>query len=326
MFQRPLVDPLLVSIDCEFYETDPSKHTIREIGISILDTRYLKSLSQVSSSTSAFQNAISTTYNLTFECAINKVKNPSKFLFTTSARVSKSELKDVLREFTEARNSIKQGKSRDVIIVGHDFAWDLQVLAHENFLVPNVELLDTLKIAREILANRTDGGSTAIDYTLRALLQGFHISHTARNLHNGGNDSHLTLRLLLMLAVESIRGTLHAPLQQSTASVLTAAARSPLRRRVGLEKARSNRNEIVRLLSIPFKVRINAKIRKINKLAKAKSPRSNASSVAASVVPPAQADFSIAVDSPSSLDASGMPLADLESSDKDDLSSAPYST
>ncbi len=64
------------------------------------------------------------------------------------------------------------------------------------------------------------------DYSLKRLLQEFNIPFTGEHLHVAGNDAHLTLRVLLMIAVSDARR--ESEVVPAWVPVFEAIARAPL--------------------------------------------------------------------------------------------------
>lgn len=197
--KRAPVDPLLVSIDCEFINHDTS-NTIREIGISTFDTRRLKNLSS-SSTISEFQDVIQT-FNFTF-FDLKKAKNkrpPRIFSFDHHIKTSKSELRQVLHEFTTTSKGARA--LRDTLLVGHGFRAEILSMTRERFHLPNVEVFDTASLANHLFSSsqklkvldveKAKGLKGAL--SLRRLVGKLGLPFRKRLFHNAGNDSHMTTR------------------------------------------------------------------------------------------------------------------------------------
>ncbi|KUJ17474.1 uncharacterized protein LY89DRAFT_733323 [Mollisia scopiformis] len=225
--QQASVDPVFISIGCEFSTT-----AIREIGISILDTRHLRDLSVTSSSICDFQRAIQS-YNFEFWKAKQKPisRAPRKtFIFGQSALVDKPELRLILHNFSRA------DAARELVVVGHGLGSDLKWLASEDFLLPDVKVLDTQAVATHLFPELKDRAVTRkgdeVDLNVRTglgkLVDKLGIPHSERYFHNAGNDSNFTMRLLLMLAIQSTGETLQPTETDSKLLVLQAIANTPL--------------------------------------------------------------------------------------------------
>jgi hypothetical protein len=160
---------------------------------------------------------------------------PRKYLFDLWANVQRSEMQEVLAHLfanEQKRTSVNGKPSREVILVRHSFQGDAKSIAKERFVLPDVAVLDTWAISRRVLKPIMYNKKTKIslDLPLRRLCQVFGIPCNEKLFHNGGNDSHFTMRALLVLAVRSVE---HEELSGSvwnTCSVLEAVARSPLLR------------------------------------------------------------------------------------------------
>lgn len=99
-------------------------------------------------------------------------------------------------------------------------------MTDEGFLLPNAPILDTNVIARRL--KKIEPVNSRENTSLGGLLQYFQISHHKSIMHDGGNDSNLTMRALLMQAVRSLQGYELSEHDENTCRKLEAIARSPL--------------------------------------------------------------------------------------------------
>lgn len=220
----PPRDPLLISIDCEGGVNTP----IHEIGVSVLDTRYLRKLSFTASTISDYQRAI-TTYNYSLRGPSKATaRKPKSYLFDKWARASKPEFRGILDDIMG--NGIETKPEREIMMVGHEFPTDYESMAREDLhrAIPDVSILDTHVISRRVYLKEKRARN--IDLSLGGLCTELKIPQYPEILHNGGNDSHLTLRVLLLLALRSVLYVDLSASDRDICSVLRAVARSPLLR------------------------------------------------------------------------------------------------
>lgn len=204
-------DPLFLSIDCEFMPG--LDRGVREVGISTLDTRALKNLSVETSTVSELQNVI-TTYNFTRR----EKEKPRAYIFDKWAHATREELSGFIRHLMRLR--------RDVVIIGQSIPFDVLAMTRDDLHLPKAPQLDTYVIAQQLHLH--ERSIRPMRLTLGGLLDEHRIPYHPGILHNGGNDSHLTLRLLLMLAVRSVKDSKLSASEKSSVSVLRAIALTPL--------------------------------------------------------------------------------------------------
>jgi len=173
-------DAIFVSIDFENASSikESARNFQGQLGVAILDTGDL-----VPSSS----GSIITTYNFVTGPSSYCTSATRKFLFGKTIMISQQDM------ITRLESII--ARTKDIILVGHDFRHDLQVLRHLNFDIQTsvLGILDTMRIASEVIP--TCSG------TLRDILR--ELQCPFDKLHSAGNDAHFTLRALLLLAVKS---------------------------------------------------------------------------------------------------------------------------
>lgn len=99
-------------------------------------------------------------------------------------------------------------------------------MTRDDLHLPKAPQLDTYVIAQQLHLH--ERSIRPMRLTLGGLLDEHRIPYHPGILHNGGNDSHLTLRLLLMLAVRSVKDSKLSASEKSSVSVLRAIALTPL--------------------------------------------------------------------------------------------------
>ncbi|KAH7378042.1 hypothetical protein BKA64DRAFT_248237 [Cadophora sp. MPI-SDFR-AT-0126] len=177
------LDVIFVAIDFEYshYSPKTGRIRLREVGISLLDTRDL--LHQNIS----WDDAIFTQHYRT-------VTDMKTFLFGKSVDISQDELVDVLKRllYLEDRSS---ESVRGLILVGHGFGFDVKVLECLGLdlnLAPSViEIFDTEFLGCEVLGR--DFKSSLSNVVRETGISG-------GLYHNAGNDANFSLRAMLLLA------------------------------------------------------------------------------------------------------------------------------
>ncbi|KIV83258.1 hypothetical protein PV11_05303 [Exophiala sideris] len=200
-------DILVVSIDFEGLQSIMAATTVSQgqLGIAVLDTR---DLSTSLPSSPPIESMI-TTYNFVTGLPLYCATAARRFLFGETIPIFKQEMLEKLESIIP--------RTRDIILVGHGFQGDQQVLRYLNFDLQKsiLSILDTGKIAREVLAS---SGS------LRDILT--RLGCPFAQLHSAGNDANFTPRALLLLAVKSYIGQTLRQETQRTLDLLKGIAQS----------------------------------------------------------------------------------------------------
>lgn len=170
-------DPVVVCI-----ATEHSRQNLYEFGISTFDTRDLH-----------FAPVI-TTYN--YQTPLYAT-SPRSFLFGRSESISLKSLASLIERVLRTGSPLRGARnSRDVLVIGHSIDYDFRLLIQNKVLnksqLEDLFVLDTYEMSKDILEE---------SLSMKRLLEVLHIPFI--NLHNGGNDSNVTLKALLMLAVYS---------------------------------------------------------------------------------------------------------------------------
>lgn len=198
-----------------------SNNTDTQMGISIFDTRDVGLLPpQAIISTHSFATSRTP--------AIPKYMDKG-FLFGKTQFIRPKDMPQSLEDLLN--------RNRNLVLVGHGFGSDLQVLRHLglDLKASFVGMFDTADINNEV----SDLPSTSNPVQLRQILE--RLGWSLARLHIAGNDTNFTLRALLLLAVDSycgqeelldnvahdrqeILGAIgHAPLPAPTANPITKA-------------------------------------------------------------------------------------------------------
>ncbi|KAK6360131.1 hypothetical protein TWF730_006284 [Orbilia blumenaviensis] len=199
---------VLVALDSEnplqIIKSDSLETVNSQIGFAILDTKDL--LADATSSASTIS-----TYNFVTGTSKYHNKVSRRFLFGKS---SKAEDEPTLAKKIKY---IIPG-SRNIVLIGHDINADLRALIHIDPRYKRYETLDTQEIASQILPLiNNDKGQK---YSLHRLLT--HFKCPFYNLHCAGNDANFTLRLLLLLAVSSVKDGVLSGSEQNEGSLSTS--------------------------------------------------------------------------------------------------------
>ncbi|KAE8452042.1 hypothetical protein EG329_002207 [Mollisiaceae sp. DMI_Dod_QoI] len=184
-------DVVFVALDAKAYE-----HSVREIGISTLDTRDLTSLAPGSD-----LSAVISSNNYITQQSKGK-SGQRQFKFGTSKRVDLRWVPWLLNKVprTGSPDPLITEK-RNVILIGHAIGTDLSELDKVPFqLDPEI---DVLILETSLLCCEAFNGATLLAPKLVEVVDLLGVSHEHVKLHNAGNDANLTLKVLLKLAVES---------------------------------------------------------------------------------------------------------------------------
>lgn len=144
--------------------------------VAILDTKSL-----VSSPLTAIS-----TFNFVTGSPSYCARNTKKFLFSETVTIPRQGISQNLEALIS--------RTRNNVLVGHDFKHDLNVLQFLNFDLHSsiIGILDIQKIAAEIIPD--------VPAKLK-ILEGLRCPF--KGLHNAGNDAYFTLRALLFFAIKS---------------------------------------------------------------------------------------------------------------------------
>lgn len=188
-------DVVFVALDTETYGQN-----VREIGLSILDTRDLKCF--YPSTESIDLSSVISSYNY-ITCQSSGKSSKRQFKFGASKRIDIRWVPWLLNKvFQTGSPDPSVTEKRHVIVVGHAIGSDFRSLAKISFLLDaesDVVVVDTSHLWREVFSNiTTDWAPALID-----VVEWLGISHEHVRLHCAGNDANLTLKVLLKLAMES---------------------------------------------------------------------------------------------------------------------------
>ncbi|PVH78620.1 hypothetical protein DL98DRAFT_634336 [Cadophora sp. DSE1049] len=200
-------EPIFVSIDTE------GSHPIRELGVSILDTRKLDAAT-LSSDISTFIDS----HNFRF-WKNEEAEEERPFRFGRSVQIQSRWKGWLLRKIVATGSpDMSVTEPRNVILVGHSIIDEFHAFAvarKGKFRItehPEVPIFDTQCLAHRFGDVRS----------LKEVLVELGIPHGY--LHNAGNDAHFTLKLLLMQVVNSCRDMEMSPQQHEREMLLHAIA------------------------------------------------------------------------------------------------------
>ncbi|KAE8443513.1 hypothetical protein EG329_001825 [Mollisiaceae sp. DMI_Dod_QoI] len=179
-----VLDAIFIAIDFEYSHYSPKSGRIRlrEVGISMFDTRNLYHQN------GHLNNAISTQHYRT-------VTNTRKFIFGQTIDILQDELVTVLKRLLYIENN-NLGEIRDLILVGHGFGFEIKAmkgLGIDLTLAPSViEIFDTEFLGYEVFGRNFKCSLSKVTKEIGILGESF---------HNAGNDANFTLRAMLLLAI-----------------------------------------------------------------------------------------------------------------------------
>lgn len=182
-------DVLFVSVDVDTFQgyekiaEDQKYH----IGITILDTRHLIDLYNISTTNTwnpqeKFRSTVKS-YQYTIGRHRYTKRADRRFLFGDSEAIDLSDIQEKFETLVAQRR---------YVLVVHGGNEDAKFLENFGIVSSAAYILDTVKAAQFILR-------LYYRYSLEKLLEALQIEY--RNLHAAGNDAHYALRALLMLAV-----------------------------------------------------------------------------------------------------------------------------
>jgi len=176
------LDAIFVAIDFEYshFSAKTGHIRLREVGISKFDTRDIRCKNP--------KKVISSLHYRT-------VTDTKKFLFGKSIDIEQSELVLLLKDLLIPEEKSSK-KSRKLILVGHGFSSEIQVLRGLGInlaLAPTVDnILDTHYLGLEAFGKNFN--LSRLTGQLR--MQGSHF-------HNAGNDANFALRAMLLLVIDN---------------------------------------------------------------------------------------------------------------------------
>jgi len=179
-----VLDAIFIAIDFEYSHYSPKSGRIRlrEVGISMFDTRNLHHQA------GHLNNAISTQHYRT-------VTDTRKFIFGQTIDILQDELVTMLKRLLYIKNN-PLGEIRDLILVGHGFGFEIKAmkgLGIDLTLAPSViEIFDTEFLGYEVFGRDFRCSLSNVIKKIGILGESF---------HNAGNDANFALRAMLLLAI-----------------------------------------------------------------------------------------------------------------------------
>lgn len=162
--------------------------------------------------------------NYNFEVQ-EKYRFDQPFIFGDTVSIEHEEIHGIIQRVSRSGHPIDVPyESRNVVIIGHSFFFDQNLLASNNISIPGLDILDTCGIAQYLFKEKVRPERPE-DFQLKSLLQHFEIP--GDHFHVAGNDSNFTLKLLLMLAVMNSQDERLNEEQQAIKSALMEIAHAP---------------------------------------------------------------------------------------------------
>jgi hypothetical protein len=192
-------DTLLIAIDFE----GGDRFVLSEMGVSILDTRELRSLQTHNHS---FQSPLIQNHH--YRSKYWAKISPKDFHFGETKLVDAGELKAVLEATLHIDDSPKQ--KREIVLLGHGLASDLAVIKRLGVDLgdaPLIATLDTLRMVNSLSDRlKREGRLKCLrglrNFSLGRVVEWFGLRGGA--FHNAGNDANYALRVALLLVVADI--------------------------------------------------------------------------------------------------------------------------
>ncbi|CZR64583.1 uncharacterized protein PAC_14481 [Phialocephala subalpina] len=214
-------DVVFVSLDIE-----GSFHTIREIGISTLDTRDLRDLK-------CDPSVLISTHNYRI-WTDEKAEMQRPFRFGTSKRLEKRWMGWLIEKCMKTGSpELTKTEPRTTVLVGHNLRSDFEVLGRTKrggrFIIqkfPDQLILDTAFLKGQ----EYRGPRMTRTQSLKDTCTEFGIECTKSALHCAGNDANLTMKALMIIAAQSCADEELDVRQQDRRDFLETVARQPLPR------------------------------------------------------------------------------------------------
>ncbi|PVH82516.1 hypothetical protein DL98DRAFT_586504 [Cadophora sp. DSE1049] len=197
LFSHLSEQTIFIAIDFEGYSY-PS-----ELGIPTMDREVLQHIESIG------LNELKGLHTLHYQCVNVKRKRKHKaFRFGDTQSCYLEELPSIVEGILKTKKTANgQFSASNIVLVGHGMRSELDILARMGIdldeAVSIVGILDTKQLAFEIIDFEKLQSGSSLEDIYRLL-----IHERARSFHNAGNDAEYTLRVLSMLALESIKVSL----------------------------------------------------------------------------------------------------------------------
>lgn len=168
--------------------------------------------------------ALSPVRNYNFR-VLEKYRFDQPYIFGDTVELRREEVAVLMQRVYRTGSPINLSyEARNVVIVGHSFYFDQNLLVLNNIILPELQVLDTCGLALYLIGDTVES-QRPDDYQLKNLIRHFEIR--GDHFHVAGNDSNFTLKLLLMLVVMSSHDRTLSEGQQATVSALLQIAHAP---------------------------------------------------------------------------------------------------
>jgi hypothetical protein len=208
-FNSDIKDLGFLSIDVDHFMVENGVIERVEIGLSFLKAQALQNLHGKSAQGSDLASGVIKSHHLVFGHKKAFSWKNYHFLFGKARPIKTWDVRAVLERLTR----------KPYVLVVHEGKQELSLLSMLNIKLEPVFIIDTVKAAQFPL-------QLWYRNSLKQLLEEFEIPYS--QLHVAGNDAHLTLRVLLMIAVRDAEIHLAGKRLPDWVPVFKAVAQSPL--------------------------------------------------------------------------------------------------
>ena len=212
LFLQETTGVTIIAIDFEYRSTKGNR--IKEIGISTFCSDEWRQFPSTQKS------------EIHSRCHIMPKNSPGRFLFGESERMLRRNLLQYLKDTISMKSPA--GAPSKVVLVGHQISAELDIMQGIGINLRDQELYSIEGILNISTITRELGLPFSKLPSLGTVLKFLGIPFRNRHLHNAGNDSHFTLRALLMLAATSFERMELEGSQTARISDLKSIALSPV--------------------------------------------------------------------------------------------------
>ncbi|KAM0082186.1 hypothetical protein ACKRZS_005683 [Fusarium odoratissimum] len=208
-FYSDIKDLGFLSIDVDHFRVENGVILRVEIGLSFVKAQALQQLHGKSTQGSDLASGVIKSHHLVFGSKVAFSWKNYHFLFGKARPIKMWHVRAELERFTK----------KPYILVVHEGKQELSLLSLLNIKLEPVFIIDTVKAAQFPL-------QLWYRNSLKQLLEEFKVPYA--HLHVAGNDAHLTLRVLLMIAVRDAEVHLSGKRLPDWVLIFKAVAQSPL--------------------------------------------------------------------------------------------------
>ncbi|CAG7556951.1 unnamed protein product [Fusarium equiseti] len=208
-FDSSIKDLGLLSIDLDHFRVEDGVIQRVAVGVSYLKAQALQQLHGKCTQGDDLASRVIKSRHFVFGHKVAFSWKSYHFLFGKATAIKITDFETFLKKFT----------SKPYVLVFHGGIQELSLLSLLNIKLEPVFTIDTVKAAQFPL-------QLWYRNTLKELLEKLEVPYS--QLHMAGNDAHLTLRVLLMIAVRDAEIHLEGKNLPDWIPILKAVARSPL--------------------------------------------------------------------------------------------------